>query len=133
MLESMTARDIILRHYGDTAGNSILAASADSAITANFVFIDHEGINGITEGQIGTSSQSLRLATDFFGAHIHGQITSPGNGIYIDATPRSGGLSPLAGPVMDQPPPAVLLSVHILLLVLRRLLAAILISMLTVT
>ncbi len=81
LLATLKAQDIILRQHGLTAGSSIFR-TATGSITANSVFIDHDGA---VDGQVGSVTTPLNIITDFLGAHIHAPTTF---GIFIDAAPN---------------------------------------------
>ncbi len=82
-LNSLTANHAIIRQVGATAGSDILQI-AGGTITANSLFIDHDGP---ANGTVGTVALPLNLVVDNLGAHIHESTNAP-NGIYINAQPR---------------------------------------------
>ena len=69
-------------------GSDILRTPTGS-ITANSVFIDHDGP---ANGTIGAgTTDTLIITADFIGAHIHGATGGGGEGIFINATDNGSG------------------------------------------
>jgi hypothetical protein len=78
VVENIFADHVWFRHAGPTDGSSILRASADSLISADSLFIDHDGP---LNSSVGTFAEPLRVSLNNLGAHIHGASPS---GIYIE-------------------------------------------------
>ncbi len=69
--------------------DSDILRTATGSITANSVFIDHDGPQN---GTIGLNAlNALDITTDFIGAHIHGSTGGGGEGIFINVTDNGSG------------------------------------------